>query len=910
MNLLCRAGPLSLPAILMFLLSSGSIISGASGCSAESDPAGHERFAEALISGANQGDTLMHGYQVVSEHVVVNGLARAELSDDDPLLIPGAVVVVTTGDHAGYYISRGIVEPHTSKLQFERTDISHVVLSGTIGGNTLTGDIETSEPAPNTSEMHTRTQQLVPQSDERRYQDWLLNKSLGDRDLADGAFAFTPLFKVEALDASVRAQGPRGEVELGFTSSWHQPVTGTTSSGLSCLGLNIERLILESHVGCRAKYIQTYAGNATKETTTCFITPDPISMAIGLPFPIPPGVYTLHPPQDLYEASRQCQSMLEHASADIETGEIEASVAAELFMGAGLQFTHGLSKKSGGKTLFSKKKLVLLTPSPPIFAVVDVSVTVGEGDVSLEAGGTFKLDGKFAARGPTFEIDYLGSSPCVVGKTCLNPAQWAFRHNPLELDSPGWNLTPSATLKGSYKLRPVSLNVGVYFEAMVGANFAFGPYAELKWGESEECSPVSKLVAMSVEVEPRVVWFDTKGEGVLPDLGYIGIASPVSLYERCLSNDCEAQCVADPNPSEPTDTIGSSNNTSADASTHGTEFGFTIEFDTQHDQDIDLSLELPSGDNIISYSNTAAKGWRRDSTDSYKGTESVLFEGTGRPEPGRYILKIHNRAATTSTYTLYQVHEGIVRAHASQTLTPNKVHELDVVIEETPESVTGIGVETFNDHVVLLKEDDLSVYLHQKRDLPSDIGFAACSSASSAMLIASLQGGIKDREYVAEIATSLFEATANTEKGLLGRDKLIAALNEYGVFTEFDDSLPDQLWERIKGQLLRGIPVILGTRNSASVTSAGHYVLVVGMSGDTHDSRALYLYDPMGQHQQRTDAWDEEHDGVSLVPFAPWVATSSDGIFVVHGYSAPETHAPSAKPNTDETTGGGGGGSW
>ncbi|MHB8090920.1 MAG: C39 family peptidase [Syntrophales bacterium] len=169
-------------------------------------------------------------------------------------------------------------------------------------------------------------------------------------------------------------------------------------------------------------------------------------------------------------------------------------------------------------------------------------------------------------------------------------------------------------------------------------------------------------------------------------------------------------------------------------------------------------------------------------------------------------------------------------------------------------------------------------YLRQL-DIPV-IGEAACASASTAMILA-YYGKIKnDQESMIEAAETVFNATSSTTSGLNGRDILEDHLEQVWGFSSvyFNDSYWDVLYETVKSEIGSGRPLILGSR---SMTSYGHYIVVIGYEGDSYQSGKVIVNDPYGRWNAY-NSYSTKVSGAGLrYNFTDITDTLSDGVFVI-----------------------------
>jgi hypothetical protein len=129
-------------------------------------------------------------------------------------------------------------------------------------------------------------------------------------------------------------------------------------------------------------------------------------------------------------------------------------------------------------------------------------------------------------------------------------------------------------------------------------------------------------------------------------------------------------------------------------------------------------------------------------------------------------------------------------------------------------------------------------WFHQL-DIP-DIGWAACSSASAAMVLAYHNIIELDNQSLIQAAQTTFSATSDPELGLLGRDIMAQFLMaEWGLSNvSFEYSSQELLYEIVRYEIDQNRPLILGTR---SINSYGHYVVVTGYDGDDFSTASITI---------------------------------------------------------------------
>jgi len=166
-----------------------------------------------------------------------------------------------------------------------------------------------------------------------------------------------------------------------------------------------------------------------------------------------------------------------------------------------------------------------------------------------------------------------------------------------------------------------------------------------------------------------------------------------------------------------------------------------------------------------------------------------------------------------------------------------------------------------------------------QNSLGGAVGDAACSASSGTMELATL-GRVRVDE-MATAARTIFNATANTSVGLRSRDLLANhLLDVWGLRSvTIDTSTWGPLYARIQSEIRAGRPMILGSR---SMSSAGHYMLLVGFEGAADSSTArLIVNDPNGLWS-RTNVWNETASGQRVsYPYRTITSNSADGVFVI-----------------------------
>jgi len=167
-----------------------------------------------------------------------------------------------------------------------------------------------------------------------------------------------------------------------------------------------------------------------------------------------------------------------------------------------------------------------------------------------------------------------------------------------------------------------------------------------------------------------------------------------------------------------------------------------------------------------------------------------------------------------------------------------------------------------------------------KQQSISDIGEAACASASTAMVLAYHRKISADTNSMIEAAKTVFAATSSVEKGLEGRPGLANHLKEKWGFSSvlIDTSLPESLYETIKGEIRNGRPLILGSK---SISGVGHYVVIIGYEGEDYKTGQVVVNDPYGEWKGG-QSYNTSASGAGLkYNFVAITAKIPDGVFVI-----------------------------
>jgi len=94
----------------------------------------------------------------------------------------------------------------------------------------------------------------------------------------------------------------------------------------------------------------------------------------------------------------------------------------------------------------------------------------------------------------------------------------------------------------------------------------------------------------------------------------------------------------------------------------------------------------------------------------------------------------------------------------------------------------------------------------------------------------------------------------------------------------FDDSTWEPLYETIKNEIRNGRPMILGSR---SMTSRGHYIVVIGYDGNDYESGKVIVNDPYG-HWYGYDNYKTSESGAGLrYDFTQIASETTDGVFLI-----------------------------
>ena len=178
------------------------------------------------------------------------------------------------------------------------------------------------------------------------------------------------------------------------------------------------------------------------------------------------------------------------------------------------------------------------------------------------------------------------------------------------------------------------------------------------------------------------------------------------------------------------------------------------------------------------------------------------------------------------------------------------------------------------------ESSSISVPWFHQLDIP-DVGWAACSSASAAMVLA-YHGYIpNDNQSMVLAAQDLFASTSDPQLGLLSRDGMASVLiEEWGVSqAAFVYAHPSELYGLIQKEIIAERPLILGTR---SINSYGHYMVVTGYMGHDYEEASILLNDPYGLWKQHDD-WCAECSGQAVPQkFSTFLANQErDGIFII-----------------------------
>lgn len=172
-------------------------------------------------------------------------------------------------------------------------------------------------------------------------------------------------------------------------------------------------------------------------------------------------------------------------------------------------------------------------------------------------------------------------------------------------------------------------------------------------------------------------------------------------------------------------------------------------------------------------------------------------------------------------------------------------------------------------------------YLNQN-DIPN-IGWAACSSASAAMVLA-YDGKIgSDQATMIGTAADVFAATANLQVGLLGAAVYSNYLEMEWGYSSVEWKAPNQaqLFGLLVDQLNKGRPVILGTK-PGGINDAGHYVVVLGVDNkNDYEVANIIIADPNGRWLGFNN-WDEGANGLGVSQsFVDFTIAPAAGIFIL-----------------------------
>lgn len=170
-------------------------------------------------------------------------------------------------------------------------------------------------------------------------------------------------------------------------------------------------------------------------------------------------------------------------------------------------------------------------------------------------------------------------------------------------------------------------------------------------------------------------------------------------------------------------------------------------------------------------------------------------------------------------------------------------------------------------------------WFHQL-DIP-EVGWAACSSASSAMVLAYHDYIDSDQQSMVAAAETIFSSTSDPESGLLGRDGLADFIVEEWGFSSvnFEYAPLPELYDLVRGEITADRPLILGTR---SINSYGHYMVITGYDGNDFQDATITLNDPYGLWLEHDD-WCATCSGTGVVQdFTTFAANEdTDGVFIL-----------------------------
>jgi hypothetical protein len=189
---------------------------------------------------------------------------------------------------------------------------------------------------------------------------------------------------------------------------------------------------------------------------------------------------------------------------------------------------------------------------------------------------------------------------------------------------------------------------------------------------------------------------------------------------------------------------------------------------------------------------------------------------------------------------------------------------------------SGPEIET----MVFPEAKTLSVPWFHQLDIP-EVGWAACSSATSAMVLAYHGFIYSDQQSMVAAAEVIFSATSDPERGLLARDGLAGFLMEEWALTTVDFTYAPlaELYDIIRTEISADRPLILGTR---SINSYGHYMVITGYEGNHYEDASIILNDPYGLWEAH-DQWCSDCLGKGVAQdFTAFLANeNTDGIFIL-----------------------------
>lgn len=306
------------------------------------------------------------------------------------------------------------------------------------------------------------------------------------------------------------------------------------------------------------------------------------------------------------------------------------------------------------------------------------------------------------------------------------------------------------------------------------------------------------------------------------------------------------------------------------------------------------SITVPSTDGATSVSKTIADGTSKTAGSSFTQTWTIRNSGSSTWSTS-WCLKYVSDTVTSGYLSTSQSNRCL-----SSSVAPGSSYSFSVAMAApstagsyaehwkltnaagTTVSVSGSSTVSASITVpstsTSVSETIADVPYLSQHDLGSISG-SACSSASTAMILA--YHGLIDSSHASMVtaAEDAFDATATLALGLVGRGGLTDYLvDEWGFSSaDFDASGWVDLYDLIRDEIDAGRPMILGSRSM----SAGHYIVVVGYDGADYESADLIVHDPFGEWHS-FDNWSTGASGEGLsYDFEAITSDSTDGVFVI-----------------------------